>query len=165
MTTHEVLNGPEQVTESIEAEINHQGVKILLYNRDEDAGRPAYCITVGMYQYGLPEVIMFSVPPDVFKVVVDHLGNEVLEGRVPVHQGLLPADYMSLPVYAEEVSGPLVEDYCEIVHDYYQYKGLPGPRIAQWVIADYNGRFPWNPEFDPELRNRQVMLKQGLAPN
>lgn len=163
MTEREVLNGPEQVMAAIEEEISHKGVKILLTNRDQDAGRPAYCITVGMFQFGLPEVIMFSVPPEVFKIVVDHLGNEVLAGRVPAHLGLLPADYLSLPVYAEEVSGPQVEDYCVIIHDYYRLKGLPGPRIAQWVISDYAGKFPWNPEFDPEMRDRQVMLVSAAS--
>lgn len=156
---HQKANGYEEIMDTIEAEISRAGVKVLLQRHPDQDGRLLNCVmTVGMVQFDLPEIITFGVPPEVLTTVVKYLMSVVVNGEVPVHMGTLPEEYLTLRVFADLVKGPLVEQYGMIIYDYYELKGWGAPKIAQWVVADYEGRFPWNERFDPDLRNFQVML-------
>lgn len=157
MSEYEILEA-NQVMASIAAEVEKQSVKILLLKRNINGRTVAYCVTVGMFAYGLPEIVIFAVQPQVVKQVVDWLGSEVVDGRLPQHLGLLPENYLSQRIMAEIVSGEKVEDFCQVVFDYYASNGMPGPCIAQWMLADGAGKFPWNVEFDHGMKGAQVML-------
>jgi hypothetical protein len=116
-----------------------------------------------MVQLGLPEIIIFGVEPDIVMTVVNHLIAEVANGEMPVHLGTLPDSYFSRPVFGDRVTGPLVDRYALVINDYYALKQWSAPQIAQWVVSDGEGRFPWNEKFDPEMRKCQVLLLDGLA--
>ena len=154
----------EEVLALIDAEVSRGGVKVLLQRQPAADGRVLnWVVTAGLVRFGLPEIIIFGVPPEVLLTVVNYLMSVVANGEVPVHLGMLPEDYFSLPVFADMVKGPLVDTYALVINDYYQSKGWEAPKIAQWVVADYEGRFPWNEDFDPVLRDYQILLVDGLS--
>lgn len=154
----------EEVLDMIDAEVSRGGVKVLLQKRPEADGRILnWVVTVGLGRFGLPEIIIFGVEPEVVLTVVNYLLSVVANGSIPEHMGMLPEDYFSLPVFADRVKGPLVDTYALVIKDFYERKGWGAPDIAQWVVSDYEGRFPWNEHFDPELRNYQVLLLEGLS--
>ncbi len=148
----------------IEAEVSRGGVMVLLQKMSDTEGTSLkWVVTVGMVQYGLAEIIIFGVEPDIVATVVDHLLSELENDVMPVHLGTLPDCYFSRPVFGDRVTGPLVDRYALVINDYYALKQWSAPQIAQWVVSDGEGRFPWNEKFDPEMRKCQVLLLDGLA--
>lgn len=157
-------NGQDEVLALIDAEVSLGGVKVLLQRRPDEPGRLLnWVVTVGMVRYDLPEIIVFGMEPEVVTTVVKYMMSVAVNGEIPVHLGTLPEEYFSLTVFADVVAGALVEQYAVVVYDYYQLKGWGTPKIAQWVISDYEGRFPWNENFDPELRDYQVLMLDGMT--
>jgi hypothetical protein len=157
-------NSQDEVMAMIEAEVSQEGVMVLMQRQPSSAGVVRnWVVTVGMLRFGLPEIIIFAVDPEVITKVVSFLIAEVSSGTVPAHLGVLPEEYFSPQVYADLVKGPLVDHYGLVIKDYYELKGWGAPKVAQWVVADYEGRFPWNENFDPELRDHQVLLFEGLT--
>jgi hypothetical protein len=162
--SYPLVNGQNEVMALIEAEVSHGGVKVLLQRHPEKSGRFLnWVVTVGMVRYGLPEIIVFGMEPEVVTTVIKYMMSVAVNGEIPAHLGTLPEDYFSLTVFSDFVSGPLVEQYAVVIYDYYQLKGMGAPKITQWVVSDYEGRFPWNESFDPELRDYQIMLLDGHA--
>lgn len=124
------------------------------------ASQQTYCIqSVGMFRFGLPEIVLFGIDSDsVVSQVVDHLINESISGRPVLVDGLLPVEYFSRNAYGVEVQPHCTENYCDLIYTYYQLRGLECPRIVQWVFADDQGRFPWNPAADPAVSSIQALL-------
>lgn len=135
--------------------------RVKLYRRPVFiADQQTYCtLTVGMYRYGLPEIVVFGIDSDaVLSQVVDHLIAETVSGGKALMVGLLPVEYFSRNTYGFEVQPHCSESYCDLIYTYYQLRGLDCPRIVQWVFADDEGRFPWNPAADPAVSSIQAFL-------
>lgn len=154
----------DEVLTMIDAEVSRGGVMVLLQKISDTEGPGLkWVVTVGMVQYGISEIIIFGVEPDIVATVVDHILSELENDVMPVHVGTLPDSYFSRPVFGDRVTGPLVDRYAMVINDYYELKQWSAPQIVQWVVSDREGRFPWNETFDPEMRNCQVLLLDGLS--
>ncbi|WGK63479.1 DUF4262 domain-containing protein (plasmid) [Halopseudomonas sp. SMJS2] len=163
-TWHGEMMGRTSLLAQIDDEIELGRVK--LYRKMVFiASRQTYCTqSVGMFRFGLPEIVLFGIDSDsVVSQVLDHLIAESIGGRKVVVEGVLPVGYFSRNAYGFEVQPHCTENYCDLIYTYYQLRGLECPRIVQWVFADNEGRFPWNPAADPAVTSIQALLMNNVS--
>lgn len=122
----------------------------------------AFCITVGMYQFDLPEVVVSGVPVFVVKDLVDELteghdfDREFLSGGRPK----LIHDYN---VIALPIETPEQHQVLNLCRDFYTLIDKPAFNAVQLVFADERGAFPWTAGYRQEDRESQPLLGVGFG--
>lgn len=117
----------------------------------------SFCVTVGMYQHQLPELVMCGVPVPVVKEIVEELSEghdfdrEFLSGGR--HKSILGLTVMALPI-----DRPERHDVLTICHDVYILRGLSQVSAVQLVFANESGAFPWSREYSEQERKFQPVL-------
>lgn len=121
-----------------------------------------HCVTVGMFQHEMPELVFTGVPVHLVKAVVSELieghdfDREFLDGkRSKVIMGF---NAIALPVDA-----PGSHAVLSICCDYYTLNDNSDLRAAQIVFADEKGRFPWSAGYSEQERRLQPILGMGSA--
>jgi hypothetical protein len=117
----------------------------------------SFWVTVGMYQQGLPELVLTGVPLPLVKGIVEELfqghdfDRKFLAGaRTKVIHGL---QAMALPVI-----NPENHDVLSVCLDIYTLKDMPRPEVVQIVFADEFGSYPWSIGYASDERKFQPVL-------
>lgn len=126
----------------------------------------SFCVTVGMFQHQLPELVMCGVPVPLAKGIVSELSEghdfdrEFLSGGR--HKSIHGLIVMALPI-----ENPESHDVLTICHDVYTLRGLTKVDAVQLVFADESGAFPWSRDYSDQERKFQPVLgmsgSAGLA--
>ena len=117
----------------------------------------SFCVTVGMFQHQLPELVMCGVPVPLVKNIVEELSQghdfdrEFLAGGR--HKSIHGLIVMAMPI-----EQPESHDVLTICHDVYTLRGLPQIRAVQLVFADEGGAFPWSRNYCEQERKFQPVL-------
>lgn len=117
----------------------------------------SFCVTVGMYQHQLPEVVMCGVPVPLVKIIVEELcdghdfDREFLAGgrNKTIH---------GLNVCALPIEQPERHDVLNICFDVYALRGLSQLTAVQLVFSDEAGAFPWSRGYSEQERQFQPVL-------
>jgi hypothetical protein len=143
------------------ADVQNHGWHVLKVFEDDEG--PGFAYTVGLYHsFGHPELIVVGLAPDVGHAVLNIAGESIRRGTRYAHG---------------TQSDGLLDDYAcsfrtmpEAQYRYYLgwalwfYDGTPFPAL-QMVWPDQHGRWPWDANVDPEIRERQPVIEnQGDPP-
>jgi len=120
----------------------------------------AFCVTVGMFQYQLPELVMCGVPMPLVKQIVEELseGHDFDRGFIA---GKYSKSILGLTTMALPIQEPESHDVLNICHDVYTLRGLSQVSAVQLVFADEAGAFPWSRDYNEHERKFQPVL--GVA--
>lgn len=120
----------------------------------------SFCVTVGMFQHQLPELVMCGVPVPLVKQIVEELaeGHDFDRGFIA---GKHSKSIHGLTVMALPIEKPESHDVLSICHDVYTLRGLSQVSAVQLVFADEAGSFPWSRAYSENERKYQPVL--GLA--
>lgn len=117
----------------------------------------SFCVTIGMYLYGLPELVMSGVPVPVVNAIVEELcegtdfDREFLAGqRTKLIEELT---CMALPI-----EQPEAHEVLSICIDAYTIINQGHVKAVQLVFADEDGAFPWSKEYSAQERQFQPVL-------
>lgn len=125
----------------------------------EQAGQTeaSFCVTIGMFMYGLPELVMCGVPLPLVNSIVEDMcegtdfDREFLAGKITKLIGGLTC--MALPIEQPEAHDVLI--FCL---DAYTVLGRSDLKAVQLVFADEDGAFPWSKEYAAQERQFQPVL-------
>ena len=124
---------------------------------------PPFAYTIGQQPKGLPELIVFGLPPQVagamLYTMAGFMEEELAAGRqacpgfitvpeVPVRHALL------------DVTAAAASDYATVAHD----RSAGKATYLQVVWPDESGLFPWEAGYENELRKYQLLLGAPPAP-
>lgn len=117
---------------------------------------PSFLYTVGMTQLGAPELICFGIPDKYIYPVVMHMYQEIKEGKRKKVVGR-DDDLWNFPTYFDEPDAIKIQDYATATFEYCEAMGLT-PRFRQLVWPDKRGFYPFEAQFDPEMKKAQPYL-------
>ena len=126
----------------------------------EDEVGPGFAYSFGLFEeFGHPEIIIFGLGKDTMQTLVNDMGNHIRAGTM----------------YGDgERSDSLIEGYTCVFRNVNPihfgdtftwatwFYGDPIFPALQLIWPDKQGRFPWEPEFNPRLRGRQPSLDEPL---
>ncbi|ATW58062.1 hypothetical protein CNR34_00129 [Pseudomonas phage nickie] len=129
--------------------IQAHGIAVMGVGPDPETGIPSFCYTTGFTSIGFPEVICFGVDPRVLTHVFNIYHAELLAGSKQPGAGLI--DYFELPIHAIECDFDNAKEFATQAVAYYEIveDDKVTPNFVQWVLADMNGKMPWEPGFNP----------------
>ena len=136
----------EEYFDELRATIRTQGWVVQYVESD----RTPYAYTIGLHDWGLPELLVTGVSPQRATRLLNKLARDTLRGTT-----LEPGQQISVP------TGPLVEivkvNHPDAHLNFAVAFGGPDVRAMQLVWADGRGRWPWAPGFC-DGRARQPVL-------
>jgi hypothetical protein len=127
-------------------------------------GNPPFDFSIGLYlNYGHPELIIFGLPSDNATGIINDVRNRAAAGEKftdgDVSDDLLDegfkACFWQVPVDA-------YRDYLGTACWFYAPSWIAFPCL-QIVWSDQNGRFPWEEECLPHVKERQPLLKKMVS--
>lgn len=148
--------GADAITRRIAENIARLGQAVITtgtHHRGHDLGM-AY--TVGLSTYQLPELLVFSLPPELAIPLLHDVAGKLKAGKLECNQVL--TDIVNLPVMFLRVHPNVAQKYIFLAND---HAGELQP-AWQLVWSDQAGRFPWHPDFDAQLGPAQPIL--GVVP-
>ncbi|MEO1060032.1 MAG: DUF4262 domain-containing protein [Actinomycetota bacterium] len=143
--------------EAVAAIIDLQGYAVEPVRADADRGRPAYAYTIGVEDLlGHPELVAVGLDGEfasrLFTEFVDHLRSG---GELPVSQPFVGMLGGELPCVLLPVDVGRHADWFAGAADHFSFRPF---RMLQLVYPDAAGRFPWDPEADPQVVATQRVL-------
>jgi hypothetical protein len=151
----------EKLKAHMEALIAAHGMAV---NPVEPSGKaPPFAYTIGQEPKGLPELIVFGLPPQVagamLYTMAGHMEAEHAAGR-PMGAGFITVPDVPVRHALLEVSVAAASRYATVAHDRSEGKA----RYLQVIWPDESGLFPWESGYEDELRMYQVILGAPPAP-
>jgi hypothetical protein len=121
-----------------------------------DEEGPEFAYTTGFWLTAhAAEVLVFSLPSEPAHDVLWDLFRELRDGRHLPLAAPVQNVISNYPVYFFEVGRSFYAEYLGWSHWFYGGDGFP---CVQMVWPDREGRFPWEPGFEPVLEGRQPDL-------
>lgn len=124
---------------------------------------PPFAYSVGQQPKGLPELIVFGLPPQVagamLYTLAGHIEAEHAAGRA-VGAGFIVVPDVPVRTALLEVPAAAASEYATVAHE----RSAGQATYLQVVWPDEAGVFPWEPGYDGELRQYQRMLGSPPAP-
>jgi Domain of unknown function (DUF4262) len=127
-----------------------------------DASGPGFAYSFGLYEeFGHPEIITFGLAEGTMHRLINDVGKRVRNGvkysAGDQSSGLLDGGYRC----AFNMVNPLhYRETCTWTVWFYESDRFPALQLS-W--PDKLNRFPWEPDFDEQLRDRQPDLSQPPA--
>lgn len=119
---------------------------------DHDDG-PAFAYTVGLFDFGHPELLIFGVPPGTAAGVLNDLGTRVREGTNLVAGELITFAEWPHRVVPEHVPNP--GEIAFSANRHYRRPANDSVPLLQLSYDDTAGRFPWDSGYAaPEMQPR-----------
>ncbi len=123
-----------------------------------EPGSPAYAYSIGMTNRGKPELVMEGFTSDLMYALIQaaaKIDAPFTDGQIL--KGLASCD-LAVRLWGEDsrASEPLYQAL-----SYYEVEKLP---VAQIVVPDPDGRFPWDPGCDPDCIEIQGRFGDITAP-
>jgi hypothetical protein len=136
------------------ADVKRVGWSVMLIPEDDEG--PGFAYSLGfLHSFGCPEVIVFGLPIEVGHGVINQIGRLMQDGRrfrLDVEENDVAEGY---PSRFLEVGAEHYEEYLGYASWLNRTTEYP---VLQCVWPDRNGRFPWEPDVQPYVRNAQPLL-------
>lgn len=138
----------------VRADIAEFGWHVVLVLEDEEG--PPFAYSIGLqHSFGHPEIIMFGLRHESMHGIINWIGEMIKGGKrfcADSEYGDLLEGYQAAFMAVPEDS---YEEYFGQAINFYGGKGF---KALQVFWPDRAGRFPWAPDFEPNLRQRQPQL-------
>lgn len=144
--------GLNRVRKDVADMVAHHGWAVLSIHADVDT--PPYSYTVGLTEKGLPEIILFGVPPDAAQPVLEILAKELVDGKSYGENTPLTRVFAGVNAYLKPVPEIAAREKMWLASEFYP-KRMAG---LQLVWPDEAGVFPWQDGFNENLRLAQPLL-------
>jgi hypothetical protein len=127
----------------------------------EDASGPGFAYSFGLYEeFGHPEIIVFGLAGETMHRLINDVGKLVRRGA-KYSAGDQTSDLLKGHSCAFGVVNPLrYRKTCTWTVWFYESERFPA---LQLFWPDKQNRFPWEPDFEEQLRDRQPDLSQPPA--
>lgn len=124
----------------------------------EDASGPGFAYSFGLYEeFGHPEIIIFGLPLKTMHLLINDVGEQVRSGA-KYSAGDCASDLIKGYTCSFGVVNPLqYRKTCTWTAWFYESYSFPA---LQLFWPDKQDRFPWEPDFREQLRDRQPDLSQ-----
>ena len=122
------------------------------------AGEPAYAYSIGLQKsFAQPEIIVFGLPPATLQAIIDRLAADVRGGA-----RFAAGDRTGAALEDCQCTFREVPERFHASHFGYavRFYGDAGFNALQCIWPDRRGCYPWEPEFDEELRPVQSVLAE-----
>ncbi|MFJ2030794.1 DUF4262 domain-containing protein [Streptosporangium sp. NPDC087985] len=144
----------DEIDRSTMRHVRERGWGVIMVPEDEDG--PGWAFTVGLWHtFRSPEAAMFGLRVDVMKNCLNTLADEVAAGRHLVDGQERDDVIRDYPVVARTVDTSWYRSLFGMALHFYQEPPLPFMEI---VWPDAGGRFPWDADAAPKLRELQPAL-------
>ena len=128
--------------------IKEYGCSII--STDTDGTRMAY--TVGLSDSGLPEIVVFGLPPASAHGILNDAAKLLKEDKLPLDAPI--SELAKLPLVCKQVPAERGVGYINFA---IIWAGRP-VNLIQLVWPDEKGHFPWQKKFDKKLHRYQLSL-------
>lgn len=117
----------------------------------------SFCVTVGMFQHQLPELVFSGVPVHLVSKVVEELceGHDFDRDFLAGKRTKLIHDFN---VIAVPINDPESHDVLSVCRDIYTFIDRPTIEAVQLVFANESGAFPWSRGYADQERQYQPVL-------
>jgi hypothetical protein len=141
------------------ADVQKHGWHVVKVLADESG--PAFAYSIGMFEtFGHSEILMFGFEPDLMHRIINNVGFDIRSGkRFSADQ----RDDDVLNNYEVEFKAVLPQFFDELVGTALAYYRGSVFTVLQCVLPDKEHRFPWNPECDEWLREKQRTFFEAEA--
>lgn len=140
--------------EKLESHIAAVGHGVIGTGIEIDGRRVSTSYTVGLSDNGLPELVVFGIPAEIAKQILNRAADRLRAGKL---QRNVPLDQIAtLPLVFKDVPASLASDYVHVAN---RRAGREVPAI-QMVWPDSAGKFPWDESFDAAMKGIQPTLYQ-----
>jgi len=155
----------DSINERVRQDVDRYGWHVAMIVGDHRA--PPWAFTIGLRErFEHAEVIAFGLPPEDLQSLLNRVGQRVSQGQRHLGGARVEGILADLPCAFESVHPRWTSVFADNIGWFYQQSfeatGRPVPadadRLVQCFWPDPEGRFPWDPEFDPELRPLQPLL-------
>lgn len=122
---------------------------------------PAFAYSIGLYKtFKHPEIVCFGLSLDALSFLLNQVKRIVQRGEKlkvnqPYQEFLEGYDIQFI-----EVNKAFYPDYFGYANWFYDYKD--DYSVLQLVWTDKKNRYPWDDEFDPELKRFQPLLDRNM---
>lgn len=140
-----------QIGAEFDAMIARHGWAVQAVFAEKDS--PGFAYTAGLSAFGLPELIVFGLPPPVAHQLLNQLGRRLRDGEALSQDTDLLDVVEGYPARLVPAPRSATDQYMFATQRRY-----PHYRALQLVWSDPAGRFPWDPAFDPKYRPLQPVL-------
>lgn len=132
----ELNEGDKKLLSDIE-EVGWHVVKVL-----EDEKGPGFCYSIGLYKtFGLPEIIIIGLPPDLTHDLINIIGEDLREGNV-YKSGNYYSDIIDgYDCFMLEVERSYYKEYLGYGMWYYEEEQFPA---IQCIYPDEENEYPWD---------------------
>jgi len=137
---------PYNPQEVIRANVERCGLSVFGIGGDKDS--PGFVYTVGFAKHGLPEVIVFSLPPQMIMPLINQYYDEIVNQKVRDAGPCTLNDWFNLPMAVINADREKAAKYAVQGEVYAANAGWDKPQYVQWVWSDANGHLPWEEGFD-----------------
>lgn len=121
------------------------------------AESPPFSYSIGQHAKGLPELIVFGMPPPIAASLLyelaEYMEDEQAAGRT-VGPGTVKLEGCEMPGALVEVPTAVAAEYATAAHDRSEGKAT----LIQVVWPDKEGRFPWQPGYDKRFLRVQRVI-------
>lgn len=143
-----------EIQQRLREDVAQFGWHVLLIVGDEEG--PGFAYSVGLqHSYGHPEIIMFGLRHETMHAIINLIGERVKAGACFTPDQVSDEFLQGYDVVFRRVDSRWHEEYFGQAIDFYEETGFTA---LQCVWPDCQGRFPWQPDFDPGLLERQPLL-------
>lgn len=155
MTTEQELNEHDKLAEKrIVEDVEKFGWHVGLFEPTEN--EPSFAYTIGLWKtYGHPEIISFGLTTKTLHAILNNAGKKVKEGNILTTDQDNLDIFETAPAQFIAVDKNRISDYFGYCMWFNDYKDFPA---LQLVWTDRQGRFPWQPEFEREFDEKQIVL-------
>ena len=116
-------------------------------------GEPGFCYTVGLHSKGLPELIIFALPPHAAGQILNSAAMLMVEHGRSFPSGETTERLANLPTAV--IDAPLADGFAYQAFAYYEDQKV---KFQQLVWPDPKGIFPWEEGFAKEMVALQPIL-------
>lgn len=121
-----------------------------------ESGTPGWAHSIGLVErFEHPEILVFGPELPLLHRLVNAIGERVRHGARfaadTEHEGVLAGHRLAFRAVARKWYGPFLGNAA------WHYRGEPFPAV-QVFWPDPRGRFPWEPDSDPDWREQQPRL-------
>lgn len=141
------------------ADVENIGWHVIGVEEDEEG--PAFAYSIGLYQsFGHPEIIVLGLPVEVMHRIINAVGEAVRSRERFEHLDESRDVLEGYNVAFRSVERRHYPAYFGYAHWFYRGDDFPA---LQCVWPDSQHRYPWHPEFNATLAQRQPVLSNDTS--
>lgn len=151
-------HGPDAYKKRVLDNIERTGLSITGVFPEPDS--PGFTYSIGMHRHEMPDLIIFSVPPELGQHIMNALYAKAKEGTITLQDGEVvdDKDITSMPLVLRATDPELVEEYATGSYSLSSEETGHANSVLQIVWPDTHGRYPWDATFDRSFEDSQKEL-------